>query len=44
MSNCPLFVPRKEKEGVEKANCGNCKHWDWKRQRCREEEKLKKMT
>ena len=37
-SSDSLYAP---KEDAEKVNCGTCRHWDWDRQRCREEKKLK---
>ena len=48
MSQCPLFVLRENLkkrpswEGKIRANCGNCRRWDWDAGRCGEEEKLKK--
>ena len=41
-SSCPLFVPASEGMGANKANCGNCGRWDADRERCLDEEKLKK--
>ena len=40
-SSDSLYAP---KEDAEKVNCGTCRHWDPERQRCREEEKLKRLT
>jgi len=31
-------------EKIVRFNCGTCRHWDPERQRCREEEKLKRLT
>lgn len=52
MSQCPMFTPVMENmQNVEtvggsvvKPNCGNCGRWDKERQKCGEEEKLKRQT
>ena len=49
MKPCLMFVLAENAkkmpwEEIVRFNCGTCRHWDPERQRCREEEKLKRLT